>query len=78
MIVLANIMFNFMKKGVAVASGVAGSSTVNEREKVERDEKRKRSKKVRKESKNTFNISGSMSTEELLRLDEVSMETLKP
>ncbi|KAL9871623.1 myosin heavy chain-like isoform 1-T1 [Glossina fuscipes fuscipes] len=61
-------MFNFMKKGVAVASG-AGS----DREKAEREEKekRKREKKLRKEAKNATGVPGSMSTEELLRLDEV-------
>lgn len=70
-------MFNFMKKGVAVASGVT-SNPVSEREKIERDEKRKRSKKIRKDTKNAFNISGSMSTEELLRLDEVNIIDILP
>lgn len=53
-------MFNFMKKGVGVGD--------------DRDEKerRKREKKMRKEGKGT-GVSGSMSTEELLRLDEVSL-----
>jgi hypothetical protein len=52
-------MFNFMKKGL----------TERDREKMDRDEKerRKREKKLRKEVKQ-----GNMSTEELLRLDEVS------
>ncbi|XP_058462941.1 unconventional myosin-XVIIIa isoform X2 [Malaya genurostris] len=51
-------MFNFMKKGVGVSD--------------DRDEKerRKREKKMRKDGKGT-GVSGSMSTEELLRLDEV-------
>lgn len=66
-----------MKKGVAVASGVT-SNPVSEREKIERDEKRKRSKKIRKDTKNAFNISGSMSTEELLRLDEVNIIDILP
>lgn len=60
-------MFNFMKKGVSVASGSA-----SDREKAEREEKekRKREKKQRKEGKNASGVPGSMSTEELLRLDE--------
>ncbi|XP_055629701.1 unconventional myosin-XVIIIa isoform X3 [Toxorhynchites rutilus septentrionalis] len=51
-------MFNFMKKGVGVGD--------------DRDEKerRKKEKKLRKEGKGA-GVSGSMSTEELLRLDEV-------
>ncbi|XP_037947751.1 unconventional myosin-XVIIIa isoform X2 [Teleopsis dalmanni] len=59
-------MFNFMKKGVSVGSGSA-----SDRDKAEREEKekRKREKKLRKEAKNA--AGGSMSTEELLRLDEV-------
>lgn len=62
-------MFNFMKKGVGVVSerGERG-------EKLDREEKekRKREKKLRKEAKqSTSSVSGSMSTEELLRLDEV-------
>ncbi|XP_037808435.1 unconventional myosin-XVIIIa isoform X2 [Lucilia sericata] len=61
-------MFNFMKKGVSVASGSA-----SDREKAEREEKekRKREKKQRKEGKHASGVPGSMSTEELLRLDEV-------
>ncbi|XP_058973998.1 unconventional myosin-XVIIIa isoform X3 [Musca domestica] len=61
-------MFNFMKKGVSVAS-----SNASDREKAEREEKekRKREKKLRKDGKNAAGVSGSMSTEELLRLDEV-------
>ena len=51
-------MFNFIKKGVTV---------VSEKD----DEKKKRDKKSRKESKQA-GLSSSMSTEELLRLDEVS------
>lgn len=60
-------MFNFMKKGVSVAS-----SSASDREKSEREEKekRKREKKQRKEGKNSTGVPGSMSTEELLRLDE--------
>lgn len=59
-------MFNFIKKGVGV-----GGSEIPHQEKGERDEKdkRKKDKKLRKTSKP--NISGNMSTEELLRLDEV-------
>lgn len=53
-------MFNFIKKGVNVA------------EKDDEKEKRKREKKIRKESKQA-GLSSSMSTEELLRLDEVSV-----
>lgn len=52
-------MFNFIKKGVTVS------------EKDDEKEKRKREKKIRKESKQA-GLSSSMSTEELLRLDEVS------
>lgn len=48
-------MFNFIKKGVTVD---------------DEKEKRKREKKIRKESKQA-GLSTSMSTEELLRLDEV-------
>lgn len=61
-------MFNFMKKGVSVAN-----SNASDREKAEREEKekRKREKKLRKDGKNAAGVSGSMSTEELLRLDEV-------
>lgn len=62
-------MFNFMKKGVSVSS----SSNASDREKAEREEKekRKREKKLRKDGKSASVVSGSMSTEELLRLDEV-------
>lgn len=48
-------MFNFIKKGVATEKD---------------DEKKKREKKNRKESKQA-GMSSSMSTEELLRLDEI-------
>lgn len=56
-------MFNFMKKGVGVGE--------RDREKTDRDkERRKKEKKLRKDiSKQS--ISGTMSSEELLRLDEV-------
>lgn len=59
-------MFNFMKKGVGL--------TERDREKLDREEKerRKREKKMRKEVKQ-----GNMSTEELLRLDEVNIDVLK-
>lgn len=57
-------MFNFIKKGVNVA------------EKDDEKEKRKREKKIRKESKQA-GLSSSMSTEELLRLDEVSVLLLE-
>ncbi|XP_067640485.1 unconventional myosin-XVIIIa isoform X2 [Eurosta solidaginis] len=60
-------MFNFMKKGVSSVSGVGSSSGGGDEEK----ERRKREKKLRKEAKNAGLLSGSMSTEELLRLDEV-------
>lgn len=53
-------MFNFIKKGV-------------DKDKDKDDEKRKREKKSRKESKQA-GLSSSMSTEELLRLDEVSVQ----
>lgn len=57
-------MFNFIKKGVSAGE--------RDREKNERDkERRKKDKKSRKDVKQ--NISGNMSTEELLRLDEVNM-----
>lgn len=59
-------MFNFMKKGVV---------SEKDREKIDRDEKekRKREKKLRKEAtkQGVGGVSGSMSNEELLRLDEV-------
>lgn len=55
-------MFNFIKKGVNANGGP---------EKDDEKEKRKREKKMRKESKQA-GLSSSMSTEELLRLDEVS------
>lgn len=54
-------MFNFMKKGVGAIE--------RDREKLDRDkERRKKDKKQRKE---ITSIPGSMSSEELLRLDEV-------
>lgn len=56
-------MFNFIKKGVNVA------------EKDDEKEKRKRDKKMRKEKQS--GLSTSMSTEELLRLDEVSTNAHK-
>lgn len=56
-------MFNFIKKGVSVSD--------RDREKTDRDkERRKKDKKSRKDVKQS--ISGNMSSEELLRLDEVS------
>lgn len=56
-------MFNFIKKGVSVSD--------RDREKTDREkERRKKDKKSRKDVKQ--NISGNMSSEELLRLDEVS------
>ncbi|XP_018790363.1 PREDICTED: unconventional myosin-XVIIIa isoform X1 [Bactrocera latifrons] len=58
-------MFNFMKKGVSSVSGGSGGGGDDEKE------RRKREKKLRKEAKNAGVLSGSMSTEELLRLDEV-------
>lgn len=55
-------MFNFIKKGV--------SASERDREKSDREkDRRKKDKKLRKDVKQ--NISGNMSTEELLRLDEV-------
>lgn len=60
-------MFNFIKKGVSVSD--------RDREKTDRDkERRKKDKKLRKDSKQ--NIAGNMSSEELLRLDEVSVHIL--
>lgn len=65
-------MFNFMKKGV---TGVTGSGERGDRDKQDRDEKerRKRDKKLRKDGKQgtTAASSGTMSSEELHRLDEV-------
>lgn len=58
-------MFNFIK----LQKGVNGS------EKDDEKEKRKREKKLRKESKQA-GLSSSMSTEELLRLDEVRLAGL--
>lgn len=56
-------MFNFMKKGVGAIE--------RDREKLDRDkERRKKDKKQRKE---ITSIPGSMSSEELLRLDEVDI-----
>lgn len=60
-------MFNFIKKGVSAGE--------RDREKSDRDkERRKKEKKTRKDVKT--NIAGNMSSEELLRLDEVSLRLL--
>lgn len=59
-------MFNFIKKGVG---GVTTEKDKNDRER----EKRKKEKKTRKE---VSNISSTMSSEELLRLDEVRVENV--
>lgn len=82
-------MFNFIKKGVGGSSSsssgsgggvggsnggsITGNNNINDRDKSDRDEKerRKREKKLRKENKQ--GVSGNMSTEELLRLDEVNI-----
>lgn len=59
------MMFNFMKKGVGAGE--------RDREKTDREkDRRKKEKKQRKDIKQ--NISGSMSSEELLRLDEVNLK----
>lgn len=58
-------MFNFMKKGVGVGSGE------RDREKIDRDKDRRKKEKKQRKDINKQNISGTMSTEELLRLDEV-------
>ncbi|XP_026474112.1 unconventional myosin-XVIIIa isoform X3 [Ctenocephalides felis] len=55
-------MFNFMKKG-----GSSSSALTEDREK----ERRKADKKLRKEQQKRDRASGTMSAEELLRLDEV-------
>lgn len=55
-------MFNFMKKGVGAIE--------RDREKLDRDKDRR--KKEKKQRKEITNIPGSMSSEELLRLDEVN------
>lgn len=55
-------MFNFMKKGVGAIE--------RDREKLDRDKDRR--KKEKKQRKEITSIPGSMSSEELLRLDEVS------
>lgn len=61
-------MFNFIKKGVSAGE--------RDREKNDRDkERRKKDKKSRKDVKT--NIAGNMSSEELLRLDEVSVRSKK-
>ena len=54
-------MFSFIKKGVG--------SSEKERDKTDRD--REKLKKDKKSRKDASNISSSMSSEELLRLDEV-------
>lgn len=54
-------MFNFIKKGVVD----------KERDKTDRKEKRKKDKKTKD---GVSSISSSMSSEELLRLDEVSVQ----
>lgn len=59
-------MFNFMKKGVGVGT------SERDRDKTDRDkDRRKKEKKQRKDVSKT-SLTGSMSSEELLRLDEVS------
>lgn len=56
-------MFNFMKKGVGVGE--------RDREKTDRDKDRRKKEKKQRKDINKQNLSGTMSSEELLRLDEV-------
>lgn len=60
-------MFNFMKKGVGVGE--------RDREKTDRDkDRRKKDKTTKRKDLTKQNILGTMSSEELLRLDEVCFE----
>lgn len=56
-------MFNFIKKGVSVVE--------RDREKMDRDKDRRKKEKKQRKDLNKQNLSGTMSSEELLRLDEV-------
>lgn len=56
-------MFNFMKKGVGVGE--------RDREKMDREKDRRKKEKKQRKDVNKQNLSGTMSSEELLRLDEV-------
>ena len=56
-------MFNFMKKGVGVGE--------RDREKTDRDKDRRKKEKKQRKDLTKQNILGTMSSEELLRLDEV-------
>lgn len=56
-------MFNFMKKGVGVGE--------RDREKTDREKDRRKKEKKQRKDINKQNLSGTMSNEELLRLDEV-------
>lgn len=56
-------MFNFIKKGVSVGE--------RDREKMDRDKERRKKEKKQRKDLNKQNLSGTMSSEELLRLDEV-------
>lgn len=56
-------MFNFMKKGVGVGE--------RDREKTDRDKDRRKKEKKQRKDINKQNLAGTMSSEELLRLDEV-------
>lgn len=56
-------MFNFIKKGVSVGE--------RDREKMDRDKDRRKKEKKQRKDLNKQNLTGTMSSEELLRLDEV-------
>lgn len=55
-----------MKKGVSVVGE-------RDREKMDRDKDRRKKEKKQRKDLNKQNLSGTMSSEELLRLDEVCM-----
>lgn len=61
-------MFNFMKKGVGVGE--------RDREKTDRDKDRRKKEKKQRKDITKQNILGTMSSEELLRLDEVGIAHL--
>lgn len=62
-------MFNFMKKGVGVGE--------RDREKTDRDKDRRKKEKNKRKDLTKQNILGTMSSEELLRLDEVRFENFE-
>lgn len=60
----SNKMFNFIKKGVSVGE--------RDREKTDREKDRRKKEKKQRKDITKQNILGTMSSEELLRLDEVN------